>query len=349
MSGCLCFTDKNYMAHDILLFILGLALVIVGGNYVTTGASAIARHFRLTPILIGVTVVAFGSSVPDLVVCMSSTIKGHSELALGDVVGSNIIDILLAIGIVCIVRPVSVDYTSRYFDFPMLALSCLAIFFCGDDILIDHAESNTVSRSDGLMLLSLFTIYMALNIYLNRTSIKSAPGCAISSASPSLAASSSGSPSATSDNIWIASLQVAGSLAMLIVAGNWLVDGASGIAARAGLSEGLIGLTIVSLGSAAPDVATSVIAALRKETGIAIGNLLGACIFNVFFIMGACSLVAPLNVSTITSIDFTVLVAGGIAVWLISAIRGKIGRIAGVFLVALYIAYLIKLILDFTH
>lgn len=102
------------MAHDIILFILGLALVIVGGNYVTTGASAIARHFRLSPLLIGVTVVAFGSSMPDLVVCMSSTIKGHSELALGDVVGSNVIDILLAIGLVCIIRPVGIDSTSRF-------------------------------------------------------------------------------------------------------------------------------------------------------------------------------------------------------------------------------------------
>lgn len=328
------------MAHDIILFILGLALVIVGGNYVTTGASAIARHFHLSPLLIGVTVVAFGSSVPDLVVCMSSTIKGHSELALGDVVGSNIIDILLAVGLVCLIRPVSIDSTSRYFDFPMLALSCLAIFFCGDDTLIDHAASNSITRSDGLMLLSLFTIYMALNVYFNRET---------SSKISSKASSDASASPAKSDNIWIASLQVAGSLAVLIVAGNWLVDGASGIAARAGLSEGLIGLTIVSLGSAAPDIATSVIAALRKDTGIALGNLLGACIFNVFFIMGICSLVSPLNVSTITSIDFAVLVAGGIIVWLISAIRGKLGRIAGIALTSLYIAYLVKLILDIRH
>lgn len=326
------------MAHDILLFLAGLALIIAGGNYVTTGASTIARHFRLSPLLIGVTVVAFGSSVPDLVVCLSSTIKGHSELALGDVVGSNIIDILLATGLVCLIRPVSFGGVSRFFDFPMLALSCLAIFFCGDDILIDHAAGNVVDRSDGLMLLSIFVIYMAMNVYLNRAPSK--PG------SPKPATSSDAAPAG---NIWVATLQVVASLAVLIVAGNWFVDGTSGIAEKAGLSEGLVGLTIVSLGSAAPDIATSVIAAIRKETGIAIGNLLGACIFNVFFIMGVCSLVKPLNVSTISTLDFAVLVAGGVLVWLICTIRGKLGRLAGSILIALYAAYLVKLILDFIH
>ena len=108
------------MAHDILLFLAGLALIIAGGNYVTTGASTIARHFRLSPLLIGVTVVAFGSSVPDLVVCLSSTVKGHSELALCDVVGSNIIDILLATGLVCLIRPVSFGGVSRYFDLSLI-------------------------------------------------------------------------------------------------------------------------------------------------------------------------------------------------------------------------------------
>lgn len=232
----------------------------------------------------------------------------------------------------------------------MLALSCLAIFFCCDDTLIDHAAGNTVDRSDGLMLLSLFIVYMSLNVYLNRTRANQSPACASGNVTPAAgAAATTAVTPAKGDNIWIASLQVAASLGVLIFAGNWLVDGASGIAARAGLSEGLIGLTIVSLGSAAPDIATSVIAAMRDETGIAIGNLLGACIFNVFFIMGICSLVAPLNVSTITSLDFAVLLAGGIIVWLISAIRGRLGRVAGAFLVALYVAYLVKLILGFIH
>lgn len=138
-------------------------------------------------------------------------------------------------------------------------------------------------------------------------------------------------------------------LALVIAGGNYVTTGASAIARHFRLSPLLIGVTVVAFGSAAPDIATSVIAAMRDETGIAIGNLLGACIFNVFFIMGICSLVAPLNVSTITSLDFAVLLAGGIIVWLISAIRGRLGRVAGAFLVALYVAYLVKLILGFIH
>lgn len=327
------------MIHDIVFFLLGLSLVVMGGNFVTDGASSVARYFRLSPLLIGVTVVAFGSSMPDLVVCLSSTLKGHSELALGDVVGSNIIDILLVTGVVALIRPLSVDNVTRGFDMPMLALSCLAMFFCGDDMLLDGAPRNVIDRSDGLMLLSLFAIYMALSIYFNK--IYSVAGISQG------IGTDSGDDSPNNVNLRPAVFKVAAGLAALVVGGNWFVDGASGIAVKAGLSEGLVGLTIVSVGSAAPDLATSVIAILKGEPGIAIGNVLGACIFNVFFIMGVCSVISPLNVSTITPIDFGTLALGGVMVCIFSLIHKRIGRVAGGILATLYLAYLVKLVMDF--
>ncbi len=326
------------MLHDVIFFLLGLGLVIAGGNYVTDGASAIARYFKLSSLLIGVTVVAFGSSMPDLVVCLSSTLKGHSELALGDIVGSNIIDILLAIGVIAAIRPIAVTGLTRGFDMPMLALSSLALFFCGDDILLDGAARNIIDRTDGLMLLSIFIIFMALSIYLNMNcpvDLKPQPG-------------QQTKPSPKPDNrILLPIAMVAGGLTALVVGGNWFVDGASGIAEKAGISEGLIGLTIVSLGGAAPDIVTSVIATLKNEQGIAIGNILGACIFNVFFILGTCAVISPLNVAEIKPIDFGTLALAGVAVWLISAFRKQIGRGAGVMLILAYAAYLTKLIIDF--
>lgn len=328
------------MLHDIVFFLLGLALVICGGNYVTSGASGIARRFNMSSLLIGVTVVAFGSSLPDLVVCLGSTLKGHSELALGDVVGSNIIDILLVTGVVAAISPVSADWITRRFDMPMLALSCLVVFICGDDILIDRASLNSIDRSDGLLLLCFFAVYMSFSIYLCSGG-KGRPA-------PSAAQASSGGTDAQGGRpLWILALMVAGGLAALIVGGDWFVDGASGIAVRAGMSEGLVGLTIVSIGGAAPDIATSVIATLRKEQGIAMGNIFGACIINVFLILGTCAVVSPLDVSTIKMIDFGTLALGGVAVWLVCAFRGRIGRPVGIVLILAYFAYLASLVADF--
>ena len=248
------------MLHDVVFFLMGLALLIAGGNFVTDGAVAIARRLGIAPMLVGVTVVAFGSSLPDMTVCLGATLKGHSELALGDVVSSNIIDVLLVMGIVAIVRPPAITGSVRGFDMPMLALSGLALFFCGDDVLIDGAGANVLDRTDGLMLLSLFCIYMGLSVYLNKANgPQAAPA----------------KPSGRQRPMIVPLLMVAASLGALVVGGNWFVDAASSMARRMGLSEGLIGLTIVSVGSAAPDLATSVIATVKREPGIAVATCSG--------------------------------------------------------------------------
>lgn len=331
------------MIHSILYLLSGLALLIIGGNYVTDGAVAIARRLRMSALLISVTVIALGSSMPDLVVCLSSTIKHHTPLAIGDVVGANIIDLLLVVGLVCIIRPIAVRGTMRTFDMPMLALSCLAMLICGASSLIDQTGSTSfITRSFGLLLLSFFAIFITLNLYFNRT--------ATANAQPSESTSSPAtSPQQHALGFPVAVTMVILSLGALVLGGNWFVDGASGIARHLGLSEGLIGLTVVSIGSAAPDLATSLIAALKHQPDIAIGNLAGACILNVFFIIGTCAVIAPLDADTIGLFDFGTLAIGGVAVWLISAIAGRISRISGIALVLLYVAYLIKLIIDFVR
>ena len=268
------------MLLDILLFLLGLALVVAGGNYLTDGATVIARRLHVSGLVIGLTVVAFGSSAPDLVVCLMSTIRGHSQMALGDVVGANIFDILLVVGIVAVIRPVSITADMQWKGLPMVALASLALFFCGDDRLFDGAATDSIDRTDGLLLLLFFAIFMVYTFDLSR---RAPAGPATPKAQKGQA---DGTPVSRRQLI-IATASVVASLAALFFGGDWLVDGASGIARRAGLSEGLIGLTVVGFGGSVPDLVTSVAAAIKRQPGLALGNVVGTCVFNIFFVLVA--------------------------------------------------------------
>ena len=327
------------MAHDIIFLILGIILIIAGGNYLTDGASAVARHFKVSNLVIGLTVVAFGSSTPDFVVCLTSTLSGKSQLALGDVVGANIFDILLVVGIVALVNPIHISKDMLWKDLPMLALASLALFFCGDDRLFD-GTADYISRTDGLMLLAFFAIFMAYTFEMAREPQPLVPANATGNTSNKDAGGGKGM------KMWLAAVSIAGGLAALVVGGNWIVDGASGIALKAGLSEGMVGLTIVAIGSSVPDLATSVVAAVKKQPGIALGNVVGACIFNVFFIIGLCATIRPLDTGTISLVDFSTLVGGSLLLWLFGQIIGKrvITRGEGIVLALGYVAYITYLI-----
>lgn len=327
------------MAHDIIFLILGIILIIAGGNYLTDGASAVARHFKVSNLVIGLTVVAFGSSTPDFVVCLTSTLSGKSQLALGDVVGANMFDILLVVGIVALVNPIHISKDMLWKDLPMLALASMALFFCGDDRLFD-GTADYISRTDGLMLLAFFAIFMAYTFEMAREPQPLVPANATGNTSNKDAGGGKGM------KMWLAAVCIAGGLAALVVGGNWIVDGASGIALKAGLSEGMVGLTIVAIGSSVPDLATSVVAAVKKQPGIALGNVVGACIFNVFFIIGLCATIRPLDTGTISLVDFSTLVGGSLLLWLFGQIIGKrvITRGEGVVLALGYVAYITYLI-----
>lgn len=158
------------MFHDILFFLLGLALIVAGGNYLTDGATVIARKMHVSGLVIGLTVVAFGSSAPDLVVCMMSTIRNHSQLALGDVVGANIFDLLLVVGIVAVIRPIAISADMQWKGLPIVVLASLALFFCGEDKLFDGAASDVIDRTDGLMFLLFFVIFMVYPFGMSRQS-----------------------------------------------------------------------------------------------------------------------------------------------------------------------------------
>lgn len=357
------------MLHDIIFLIMGIALLTLGGNFVTDGAVAIARKFNVSSMMIGLTVVAFGSSMPDLVVCLTSTLSGKTQMALGDVVGSNIFDILLVFGIMALIRPLKMDHDTIYHDLPMLAFSSLALFICGDDILFDGASTDTVNRTDGLMFLALLVIFEAYNIQNAKRQKLEMLACPPQSSNPQ----SGGKPRAVdavpsvgvrigkvnARNVsadkplkpWLSWVYVAGGLAALVVGGNWVVSGASGIALRAGLSEATVGLTVVALGSASPDLASSLAALFKGKAGLAIGNIVGACILNVFGLIGICATVHPLESGTISLVDYSTLACGSLLLWLMTLLnrRHTLTRLSGALLILAYIAYMTYLVLTSLH
>ena len=324
------------MFHEILFLCLGLALVLAGANYLTEGASAVARKFRLSELIIGMTIVAFGSSTPDLVVTLTSTLQGKGAMAVGDILGANIFDILLVVGLCAVVRPVIIGKETLQKEFPMVILSSVVFGLMACDVLIDRLPSNLIDRSDGMILLCFFIINCYVTYRISRQA--DTPD------------SSAGNTAVVEKplKMWLAIVMIGAGLAGLVIGGNWFVSAASGLAEKCGMSQSLVGLTIVAIGSSLPDLSTSLVAAIKGHSGIAVGNVVGSCVLNVFFIIGLCSTVRPLELGSINAIDFGVLMFGSLLMWLFGWVWGKrtINRPEGAILILCYIAYMAYLVLS---
>lgn len=323
------------MFHDIIFLILGITLVLAGANYMTDGATAIAKRLHISDLIIGMTIVAIGSSTPDLVVSLTSTLQNKGALATGNIVGANIFDIFFVVGLCALVRPVVIGRETLQKEFPMVILSSAVFMLVACDVLIDGLSTNFIDRSDGLILLCFFVIYCYVTYMVAK-----APE------TPTVSAGNTSVPKKKM-NMWIASLMVIASLAALVFGGRWFVSSASSIAERSGMSQSLVGLTIVAIGSSLPDLSTSLIAAIKGHSGIAIGNIVGSCTLNVFFTIGLCSTVKPLELGNINAIDFGTLLFGSVLIWIFGWVWGKrtINRPEGAILVCCYIGYILYLIL----
>lgn len=323
------------MFHDIIFLLLGLAFLLAGANYLTDGATVVARRFKMSDLMIGMTVVAFGSSTPDLVISLTSTLRNEASMAVGDILGANIFDILLVIGVCAMVRKVVIGKELLQKEFPMIVLSSVVFALVACDVLIDRLPANFIDRSDGLILLCFF----AINIYITYK-IAKAPDT-----EPSAAGNNQVSKKPTP--MWLAIVMIGGGLAGLVIGGNWMVSSASAIALKCGMSSALVGLTIVGIGSSLPDLSTSLIATLKGHSGIAVGNIVGACVLNVFFIIGTCATVKPMELGTIEAVDFGVLVGGSILLFVFGKYWGSriITRWEGAVLVACYAGYIVYLII----
>ena len=319
------------MIINILLLIGGLALILIGANCLTDGASSVAKKWGVSDLVIGLTIVAFGTSAPELVISTLSAIDGSAELAIGNVVGSNIFNILAIIGCVALVMPIKVEKSIMSNEIPLVILSAIAILFCANDILLNGSSTDLLSRGDGLILLLFFAIFMSYTFSIAKNGN--------SEDSTEEVKTMSGIK---------ATLFILGGLAGLIFGGQFFVDGASGIASSLGVSESIIGLTIVAAGTSLPELATSVVAALKKNSGMAIGNVIGSNIFNSFFVLGCASTITPLSMGGINNIDLLTMVGASVLFFIFGWLfkQRTITRIEGAVMVACYIAYTTFLVMQ---
>ena len=299
-------------------------MILLGANGLTDGSSSVAKRFGISDLVIGLTIVAFGTSAPELMVSLVSSIKGSAQLAIGNVVGSNIFNILMIVGLTAVVMPIKVQKNTITNEIPLVLLSSLALVACASDIVLDGGVGNVIGRGDGILLLLFFAIFMRYTFSI---------------------AKSSGEESGEQIKlmpIWKSLLFIVLGLAGLIVGGQLFVDGASGIARSLGVSESVIGLTLVAGGTSLPELATSVVAAVKKKPGIAIGNVIGSNLFNIFLVLGASATVTPLPLGNIGVSDMLMLVVSSILFWAAGwFFKDKtITRIEGAIMVALYVGYI---------
>lgn len=350
------------MISDILILILGLALLIVGADYVTDGAVYVARRFKVSNLMIGLTVVALGSSMPDIVVCVESAFQHKSAMAVGEVIGANTFDLLLVVGIMGLVRPFKVSRVMLTQDLPILVIASAALWIAGDTVLFDGNHHNIINRSSGIMLIVIFIFYMWFMILSSRYDPSAADDMDdAQNSTTSLANHDDNSGIVKGHSFrgemivlkaeisklrgkqWFSWLMIAGGLVALAIGGNWVVDGASGLAMKIGMSQAMVALTVVAIGNALPDLVTSVTATVKGASGIAFGNIVGSCIFNALLTIGLSAIVTPLNADKIGFVDFFTVVIASLLLWILPRFTKKrtIGYASGIILALLYIAYMI--------
>ena len=315
---------------DTLVLVGGLLLILWGANALTDGAASVAKRFHISNLVIGLTIVAFGTSAPEFVISFLSAMSGSAELSIGNVMGSNIFNCLMIVGVTAIVAPIPVGKGTLAKEIPLCVLSSIVLFLCANDILLDGGAANVISRCDGLMLLCFFAIFLGYTFAIAKKGAGEEEG------------------EIKSFPVWKSVLFILLGLGALIGGGQLFVNGASGIARSLGVSESIIGLTLVAGGTSLPELATSVSAALKKNPGIAIGNVIGSSLFNAFAVLGASATISDLPLGGITNFDFVTLIVASVLLWIAGFFMGKriITRPEGIFLVACYVAYTTYLIMQ---
>lgn len=326
---------------DLAALLAGIALAVYGAQYLVDGGSAIARRFNISTMVIGSTVVAFGTSMPEFTVNVNSALNGSTDLALGNVLGSNLFNICAIIGVVCLITPMTVGKDAASKDLPMCLIAAMVVGICGNQIYVDHINYHQLFPSDGLVFLFFFTIFMRY-VYAEAASASSHHH----KAKKQGLNEGDGEPQALPTARAITYLLVG--LAGLVFGGEFIVDGASGIARAFDIEERIIGLLIVGPGTSFPELIASIAAARRKDVGMVLGNVLGSNIFNIFFTLGATALIMPIPLDL--ALNTVVLVnIGATALLVVYATVSKnptLGRTMGLLLLAIYVAYIANALLQ---
>ena len=314
------------MIKAIMVLLIGFLLLVKGADWFVEGASSIAKKIKIPSFVIGLTIVAFGTSAPELAVSVTAALKGSNDIAIGNVVGSNIFNTLVVLGMSAAIMPIIVEKGMIKRDYPMSIFVSLLLGVLAMDTILWKKPGMQIGRGDGIILLLVFAVYMFMTVKAGiQNRIEDEPVEELS--------------------LWKSILIAVLGLAGIVLGGDWSVDGAKEIARILGMSEALIGLTIVAIGTSLPELVTSIVAARKGENDIAVGNVIGSNIFNILLILGVSSVIHPMDVSQTYLYDIGMLILTMLAVYLPIAKTKKVGRGTGIVMVLCYVVYTVYLIL----
>lgn len=312
-----------------LLLVIGFGLLIKGADLFVDGSSNIAKLLRISPIVIGLTIVSFGTSFPEATVSIIAALEGSADVSLGNVIGSNIFNITLIVGIAACIYPLKIQGESVKKEIPFALLASGVLFVLISDTALNGSSSNSLSRSDGIIFLLILCVFLYYVFEVAMKSRESIPKIEV-----------------PNHIKWGKStLYLLIGLIAIVIGGNLVVTNGTEIALSLGMSETLVGLTIIAIGTSLPELVTSITAAIKKESEIAFGNIIGSNIFNVLFVLGASATITPLMVNDKVFIDVILMILFTLLLLIFSRSQFKIGKKEGAFLVIVYILYLVYIIL----
>lgn len=317
----------------IILMLVGLILLLIGANYLTEGSSAIAKRFGISEFVIGLTIVGIGTSTPELVVSLISTINGTTDIAIGNILGSNLFNIMMILGITALIRPIRIEKNTLSRDIPFSLLAAVVLSVCGLDIWI-NGTNGVISRSEGILMLCFFIVFMVYSFMTAKRDDE-----------PEVQEPQEVGTKKRA--IWIDIVMIIGGLAGLIFGGDLFLEYAVIFARDLGLSEAVIAVTLMAGGTSMPELITCAIAAAKNKGQLALGNVIGSNVSNIFLILGTCATAAPLQLGNILPLDLIILTAASllIAVTAFTFRRNEIDRPEGAIFVLLYIGYVVSLLM----
>ncbi len=313
-----------------IFFILGFVLLIKGADLLVDGSAAIAKRFGLSNLIIGLTIVSFGTSMPELIVSTFSAWQGASSMAFGNVIGSNIANILLILGVSAAIFPLVVHFNTVWKEIPLSLLAALVVLVLANDVMLDETAPNLIGLSDGLILLAFFTIFLAyiISMSLDEKGVNKKKNMEVDEIQKM----------PLGKGIILVILGMVG----LALGGNWIVDGGVEIARFFNVSEAMIGLTIIAIGTSLPELAASAMAALKKHSDIAIGNVVGSNIFNICWVLGLTALIRPVGVELGLNVDIWIMILASVLLFVFMYIGKKhiLQKWQGYLFIVMFVGYI---------
>lgn len=329
------FINNAPFALVFVFLLLGFALLVKGADYFVEGSSSVAKRLHVPSIIIGLTIVAMGTSLPETAVSVSASISSNNELAVSNAVGSNIFNLMVVIGVCAFMSSINVKKETIVRDIP-ISLACAALLLGLSVLGIGDKSGMTLGHIDGIILICLFAVYI---IYMVMLALKASRG------GREVAVEGGSDEDIKLISVPKSVLFIVGGAIAIALGGDLTVDSASRIASELGMSQTLIGLTIVSIGTSLPELVTSIVAARKNEVDMALGNAVGSNIFNILMVLGIASAISPISIITNNLIDLAILIAFSICVWIFSATKKKIGRAEGLCMLALYAVFAVYIII----